>query len=81
MRLFIIGNGFDCHHGLPTKYSDFRNYIIYQFPNALINQCSVPESIQMPDGEEIYDDKKVVGYIVNIIDDCKGSDWNELESF
>ncbi len=81
MKLFIIGNGFDCHHRLPTKYSDFRNYIIYQFPNALINQCSVPESIQMPDGEEIYDDKKVVGYIVNIIDDCEGSDWNDLESF
>ncbi|MGE8189197.1 AbiH family protein [Pseudomonas sp. NPDC086278] len=22
--LYIIGNGFDLHHGLPTSYSDFK---------------------------------------------------------
>lgn len=27
MKLFIIGNGFDIAHGLPTKYIDFRNYL------------------------------------------------------
>lgn len=26
-RLFIIGNGFDIAHGLPTKYSDFRDFL------------------------------------------------------
>ncbi len=25
--LYIIGNGFDCFHGLPTSYYDFENYI------------------------------------------------------
>lgn len=25
--LFIIGNGFDIHHGLSTKYTDFRDYL------------------------------------------------------
>ena len=25
--LYMIGNGFDCFHGLPTSYSDFGNYI------------------------------------------------------
>jgi hypothetical protein len=25
--LYIIGNGFDLQHGLPTKYSDFHNYL------------------------------------------------------
>lgn len=25
--LYIIGNGFDCFHGLPTLYSDFGSYI------------------------------------------------------
>lgn len=25
--LYIIGNGFDLHHGLPTRYSDFYRYI------------------------------------------------------
>ena len=27
MRLWIIGNGFDMAHGLPTKYSDYHNYL------------------------------------------------------
>lgn len=26
--LFIVGNGFDIAHGIPTKYSDFRMFII-----------------------------------------------------
>ena len=25
-RLYIIGNGFDIAHGIPSKYSDFRDY-------------------------------------------------------
>ena len=25
--LFIIGNGFDIGHNLPTRYWDFRNYL------------------------------------------------------
>lgn len=27
MKLFIIGNGFDIGHDLPTVYWDFRNYL------------------------------------------------------
>lgn len=27
-KLFIIGNGFDIHHGLKTSYADFREYIM-----------------------------------------------------
>lgn len=40
--LYVIGNGFDLYHELPTKYSDFNNYIkkinvvLY---NALENCC------------------------------------------
>ena len=25
--LYIIGNGFDLHHGLPTEYWRFKNYL------------------------------------------------------
>ena len=27
MKLFIIGNGFDIGHGLPTGYWDFRTFL------------------------------------------------------
>ena len=27
MNTLVIGNGFDIEHGLPTKYTDFINYM------------------------------------------------------
>lgn len=35
MRFYIIGNGFDLHHGLHTKYTDFRDYLRCHFPDDL----------------------------------------------
>ena len=35
MRMFIIGNGFDLAHGLPTKYWDFRTYLENLYPDFL----------------------------------------------
>jgi len=31
--LYIIGNGFDLHHGLPTRFSDFRDFVSKQNPD------------------------------------------------
>jgi len=35
MRLFIIGNGFDIAHNLPTRYWDFRTYLKTNYPDFL----------------------------------------------
>ena len=35
MRLFIIGNGFDLGHGLPTGYWNFRTYLENRYPDFL----------------------------------------------
>lgn len=35
MKLFIIGNGFDIGHGLPTKYWDFRTFLDLVHPEFL----------------------------------------------
>lgn len=35
MNLVIIGNGFDLAHGLPTKYTDFHNYLEKTNPNCI----------------------------------------------
>lgn len=35
MKLFIIGNGFDRAHGLPTGYWDFRTYLENLYPEFL----------------------------------------------
>lgn len=34
-RLLVIGNGFDLNHGLPTQFSDFRNYLKEHHPDDL----------------------------------------------
>ena len=39
--LFIIGNGFDIAHGIPTKYSDFREFILGMYPNAEKNSKKI----------------------------------------
>lgn len=31
-RFYIIGNGFDLHHGLPTGFNDFRKYLKREAP-------------------------------------------------
>lgn len=35
-HLYIIGNGFDLHHGIPSRYSDFRQWL-YQEHNGIID--------------------------------------------
>ena len=35
MTLYILGNGFDLAHGLPTKYWDFRMYLNAVHPEFL----------------------------------------------
>lgn len=81
-NLFIIGNGFDCYaHGLPTKYVDFRDYILTKFPNSR-NYCGlVPGSTILPDGSEAIDMEDVAGYIVNVIDNCGDGYWSDLEYY
>ena len=80
-RLFLVGNGFDCHlHGLPTKYIDFRNYIVSRYPNAGKATNYIPEPFFLQKGETEYDQAEVAQYIVTIIDSCEKGDWSDLET-
>lgn len=35
-KLYVIGNGFDLHHGLKTSYADFREYVRYKYNDIFI---------------------------------------------
>lgn len=37
MRLYVIGNGFDRAHHLPTRYWDFRTYLAQHYPDFLFS--------------------------------------------
>lgn len=81
-RLFIIGNGFDISHKLPTRYSDFQNYLMEKYPDASDEDLIIPESFTMPDGDETYNDDEVVGFLLKIITETEdtGEAWSDLEN-
>lgn len=43
MNIFLVGNGFDLYHGLPTKYENFLHTMEYiiNHKNDDLNQYSV----------------------------------------
>lgn len=65
-RLYVIGNGFDCMYGLPTKVSDFMRHLsekqVYNETsdaNEILNTygvywCEFEEGLSYIDTEEIY---------------------------
>lgn len=82
MNLFIIGNGFDLAHKLPTRYEDFQKYLVSTYPKALnSNPTFSIASTQMPDGEEVYDKNEVVAFLIDIISKAEedGDKWSNVE--
>lgn len=79
-NLFIIGNGFDLAHKLPTRYSDFKNYLTEKFPSADTEYVYVPESTIDQDGDEAYNKTEVVSFLLKIISEVEGDEWNNLET-
>ena len=65
MRLYYIGNGFDVAHGLPTEYSDFRNYLFdtYNVKDKWVD--TLPDYYFDRDGERRYNEKEVIEFICN----------------
>lgn len=75
--LFIIGNGFDLAHGIPTKYNDFRKYIIELYPEALEFR---DEIIHLEECKEIYEDEFAAEILLSAMDKVCGEDWSNFES-
>lgn len=50
-KLIITGNGFDLAHGLPTKYSDFMNYLLSyeKEPKLITGRYAILDSISEND--------------------------------
>ena len=74
--LFIIGNGFDIAHGIPTKYRDFREFIIKSYPEAIKYRDEVTfiEDIADVDTEEF-----AAEILLSTMDKVAGDDWSNFE--
>lgn len=74
--LFIAGNGFDIAHGIPTKYSDFRSFIVQKYPEALELRDEV---VYLEDFEDIDPNEFAAEILLNAMDKATGEDWNNFE--
>ena len=74
--LFIAGNGFDIAHGIPTKYSDFRKFIIEQYPEALELK---DEIVYLEDANDIEENEFSTEILLSSMDRAAGEDWCNFE--
>lgn len=81
-RLFIIGNGFDLAHGIPSKYEDFHKHLKDNYPNADDEEIKMPNWTKGHDGEIIYNQNDVVSLILFLISNAEkyGSKWKDFEN-
>lgn len=75
--LFIIGNGFDIAHGIPTKYSDFREFIIKTHPKSEINSKKLVslEYLNSTAREEV-----AAEFLLYAMDVACGKAWADFEN-
>lgn len=88
-NLFIIGNGFDLAHDLPTSYQDFYKYLLQEYPDAIeLEPTFSIESTDLPKGGEEFNKDEVVALLIDVIsvaeraEDSKDYDkikWKTLE--
>ena len=51
ITLYIVGNGFDLHHDIPSRYSDFQNYLNANHHAYLAGQIEIfyPSNVNSPE--------------------------------
>ena len=55
MVFYIIGNGFDRHHNMPTAYSHYREYLINHFPE-LKTKFETCKYINLSSNDDLWSD-------------------------
>ena len=75
--IFIAGNGFDIAHGIPTKYSEFRKYIISRYPDALKFRDA---KISMEELEYVPTEEFAAEILLSTMDKVSGIDWMNFEA-
>lgn len=74
--LFIIGNGFDMAHGLPTMYKNFRSRIIDEFPDALSRK---DQRLFVDEQWELSPYETAAELLLYAMDHASGEDWCDFE--
>lgn len=78
-KLFVIGNGFDLAHSLPTSYNCFHNYLRETYPDADEEGGCIPWGATDHHGEEVWDMNEVIGYLMHLIIRSAEENWGDFE--
>jgi len=83
-KLFVIGNGFDIQHGIPSKYQDFHNFLKRYYPFHK-DPAYIPGGGLVPKlysyGYQLHDIFQVFAYLDYTLTLTEESDnWCDLES-
>lgn len=79
MKVFIIGNGFDRAHNMPTSYECFHKYLDDTYPGIADSYLYVPTSTIAPDGADVIDETATVSLLCYLIKEVSGENWSDLE--
>jgi hypothetical protein len=79
--LYIIGNGFDIHHGIKSRYSDFKGYLL-NTDNSLYNLITeyIPVSENWSDLEQALadtDSVSIIDYASQFLESYGADDWSD----
>ncbi len=74
--LFLLGNGFDIAHGIPTKYSDFRSFIINLHPEAIMFRDKI---VYWEDCNAIEAQEFAAEILLSAMDKVAGENWSNFE--
>lgn len=74
--LFLAGNGFDIAHGVPTKYNDFRSFVVDLYPNALNLRDEV---VYLEDFKNIDPVEFAAEILFSVMDKAAGENWCNFE--
>lgn len=74
--LFIIGNGFDIAHGIPTAFGNFRSFLIDLYPQALELR---DEIVYLEDLKNIDPGEFAAEILLNAMDKAAGKNWCNFE--
>lgn len=94
MRLIIVGNGFDLHHGMKTQAKDYCDYLMYYNPYALDSIINSPYfngcCRDILDGDDVFwndvesnlsfDYEKIIDDMVDLVDSSMMSN-DECEGY
>lgn len=80
-KLYIIGNGFDLYHGIPSGYWNFREYVelvdndLYEELNTYFNPDDLWSDFEST--LEHLDTDEIVDYAMNFLESYSHPDWSD----